>query len=43
MYNGTRMYLGVTSALRRYSCEDFPLRTTRSCPLLKKEEIRSNN
>ena len=31
-----------TQALTGYSCEDFPSRTTRSCLLLRKEEIRSN-
>ena len=29
-----------TPALARYSCEDFPSRTTRSCLLLRKEETR---
>ena len=28
-----------TPALTEYSCEDFPSRTTRSCLLLRKEEI----
>ena len=31
-----------TLALNGYSCEDFPSRTTESCLLLRKEEIRSN-
>ena len=31
-----------TPALTGYSCEDFPSRTTRSCLLLRKEEIRPN-
>ena len=29
-------------AVTRYSCEDVPFRTTQSCLLLRKEEIRSN-
>ena len=31
-----------TAALTGYSCEGFPSRTTRSCPLLRKEERRPN-
>ena len=31
-----------TSALTGYCCEDFPSRTTWSCLLLRKEEIKSN-
>ena len=31
-----------TPALTGYSCEDFPSRTTRSCLLLRIEEIRAN-
>ena len=33
---------GGTPALTRYSCEDFPSRTTQSSLLLRKEEIRPN-
>ena len=40
---GPRMEPWRTPALTRYSCEDFPSRTTQSCPLLRKEEIRPNN
>ena len=29
-------------ALTGYSYDDFPIRTTRSCLLLRKEEIRPN-
>ena len=32
-----------TSVLTRYSCEDFPSRTTRNCLLLRKEEIKPNS
>ena len=32
-----------TPALTGYSCEDFPSRTTRRRPLLRKEEMRPNN
>ena len=31
-----------TPALTEYFCEDFPSRTTRSRPLMRKEEIRPN-
>ena len=31
-----------TPALTGYSCKDFPSRTTQSCLLLRKEEIRPN-
>ena len=31
-----------TPTLTGYSCEDFPCRTTKSCLLLRKEEIRPN-
>ena len=31
-----------TPALTGYSCQDFPFRTTQSCLLLRKEEIRPN-
>ena len=31
-----------TPAFTRYSCEDFLSRTTRSRPLLRKDEIRLN-
>ena len=39
---GPRMGPWRTPAFARYSYEDFPSRTTRSCLLLGKEEIRSN-
>ena len=39
---GLRMEPWETPALTGYSCEDFPSRTTRSCLLLRKEEIRPN-
>ena len=47
MYNkksvGPRMEPWGTSALTGYSCEDSPSRTTQSCVLPRKEEIRPNN
>ena len=39
---GPRMEPWETPALTRYSWEDFPSRTTWSCQLLRKEEVRSN-
>ena len=33
---------GGTPALARYSCKDFPSRTTWSCLLLRKNKIRPN-
>ena len=39
---GPRTDLKGTPALTRYSCEDFPSRTTWSCLILRKEEIRPN-
>ena len=39
---GPRMDPSGTPALTGYSCEDFPYRTTRSCLLLQKEEIKPN-
>ena len=39
-YVGPRMEPWGTPALTGYSCEDFPSRTSRSCLLLTKEEIR---
>ena len=39
---GPRIYPWETSALTGYSCEDFPSRTTWSCLLVRKEEIRPN-
>ena len=39
---GPRMEPWGTPALTGYSCENFPSRTTRSCLLLRKEEIRPN-
>ena len=39
---GSRIDPWGTPALTRYSCEDFPSRTTGSCLLLRKEEIRPN-
>ena len=39
---GPRMEPWGTPALTRYSCEDFPSRTTRSCLSLGKEEIKPN-
>ena len=39
---GPRIDPSGTPALTGYSCEDFPSRTTRSCLLLRKEEIRPN-
>ena len=39
---GPRMEPWGTPALTGYSCEDFPSRTTQSCLLLRKEEIRPN-
>ena len=39
---GPRMEPSGTPALTGYSCEDFLSRTTRSCLLLRKEEIRTN-
>ena len=39
---GPRMEPWGTPALTGYSCEDFPSRTTRSCLLLRIEEIRAN-
>ena len=39
---GPRIDPGETPALTRYSCEDFPSRTTQSRLLLRKEEIRPN-
>ena len=39
---GPKMEPGGTPALTKYSCEDFPSRTTRSCSLPRKEEIRRN-
>ena len=38
----TRMDPWVTPALTKYSCENFPSRTTQSWLLLRKEEIRPN-
>ena len=32
-----------TPVLTRYSCEDFPSRTTQNCLLLRKEEIKPNS
>ena len=37
---GQRMECWGTLALTRYSCEDFPCRTSWCCLLLRKEEIR---
>ena len=31
-----------TPVLTEFSCEDFPTRTTWSCPLLRKEEVSPN-
>ena len=46
MYNGKsigpRMKTWGNPVLIGYSCEDFPSRTTLSCLLLRKEEIRPN-
>ena len=39
---GSRMESWGTPALTEYSCEDFPYRTTRTCLLLRKDEIRPN-
>ena len=39
---GPRIYPWETSALTGYSREDFPSRTTWSCLLVRKEEIRPN-
>ena len=39
---GPRMDHWGTPALIGYSCEDFPSRTTRSCLLLRIEEVRAN-
>ena len=39
---GPRMEPWGTPALTRYSCEELPSRTTQSCILLRKEEIRPN-
>ena len=39
---GPRMDPWGAPALTGYSCEDLPFRTTRSRPLLRKEEIRPN-
>ena len=39
---GPRMDPWGTPALTGYFSEDLPSRTTQSCLLLKKEEIRSN-
>ena len=39
---GPRIGPWETPALTWYSCEDFPSRTTWSCQLLRKEEIRLN-
>ena len=39
---GPRMEPWGTPTLTGYSCEDFPSRTTWSCLLLRKEEIRPN-
>ena len=39
---GPRMEPWGTPASTRYSCEDVPSRTTQSCLLLRKEEIRPN-
>ena len=39
---GPRMEPWGTPSLTGYSCEDFPSKTTGSCLLLRKEEIRPN-
>ena len=39
---GPRMEPQGSPTLTGYSCEDFPSRNTRSCLLLRKEEIRPN-
>ena len=39
---GSRIDPWGTPGLTEYSCEDFPPRTTQSCLLLRKEEIRPN-
>ena len=39
---GPRMEPWGTPALTGYSCQNFPSRTTRSCLLLRKEEVRPN-
>ena len=39
---GPRMVPWGTPALTGYFCGEFPYRTTRSCLLLRKEEIRPN-
>ena len=38
---GPRIGHWGTPALSEYSCEDFPSRATRSCLLLRKDEIRA--
>ena len=39
---GPRMDPWGNPVLTGYSCEDFPYRTTQSCLLLRKAEIRPN-
>ena len=39
---GPRMLPWGITAVTGYSCEDFPYKTTWSCLLLRKEEIRQN-
>ena len=38
--NGQKFYQGRSTALAKYSCKDFQLRTTRQRLLLKNEQIR---
>ena len=38
----SRMEPSGAPALTKYSCEDFPSRTTQSCLLMRNEEIRGN-